>query len=76
MPAAKLDEPDVRPAELEIKPAVGRQVVDALKLSSLMSIHAKFFSDYSKGRRNITKLIPNKIWPSVTAKVFLFLIKF
>jgi hypothetical protein len=58
----------------DIKPAATRQVVDAVKLSTLMSIHARFFSEYSKGRKNVTQLIPNKIWPSVI-KIFSYLYK-
>jgi hypothetical protein len=64
-PDIKPTEPDLKPGEQDSKPVPSRQVVDALKLSSLMSIHARFFSEYSKGRKNCTQLIPNKIWPSV-----------
>ena len=51
--------------KVESKPSATRQTVDSIKLSSLMSIHARHFSDYSKGRRNVTQLIPKKIWPLV-----------
>ena len=51
--------------KVDIKPATVRQTVDSVKLSSLMAIHARHFSDYSKGRRNVTQLIPKKIWPLV-----------
>ena len=66
-PDVKPAEADLKPEEQDYKPAPSRQVVDALKLSFLMSIHARFFSEYSKGRKNVTQIIPNKIRPSEIA---------
>lgn len=52
------------PSKVE-KPQAKRQVVDSHRISVLMASYNKHFAVYSNGKKNITQILPAKVWKSV-----------
>ena len=64
---AVLDEqgPSQRPSKLPRRERAHRPIVDSIVLSSLVSSYTTHFATYSSGRRNVTQLVPGKVWKLV-----------
>ena len=57
--------PSQRPSKLPRREKSHRPIVDSVVLSWLVSSYTMHFATYSNGRKNVTQLVPGKVWKLV-----------
>ena len=54
--------PSQRPSKLPRREKSHRLIVDSVVLSWLVSSYTTHFATYSSGKKNVTQLVPGKVW--------------